>query len=69
MDKENPIVYVDLSRPSSVMSNVTYNQGKKFNAYTEQQEGRTYFINVNYLIQKLGIETATELLKGATKNA
>lgn len=63
MDKKNSIVYVDLSRPSSVMSNITYNQGKKFNAYTESQEGRDIFLNFNDIIKVIGMEEATELIK------
>lgn len=63
MAKENTIVYVDLSRPSSVMSNITYNQGKKFNAYTDIQEGRTTFVNFEEIIRTLGMEEATKIIK------
>ena len=68
MDQENTIVYVDLNRPSSIMSNYTFNQGKKFNAFTEHQKDRTYFVNINFLINKLGLDEATKLLTEAAKN-
>ena len=63
MAKENSIVYVDLSRPSSVMSNVTYNQGKKFNAFTEKQVDRTPFISMFELERQLGLKGLTEILQ------
>lgn len=68
MDKKNHVLFVDLKQASSIMSNTTFNQGKKFNAYTEAQVDRTYFFNINYLIEKLGLDEATKLLKGATSD-
>jgi hypothetical protein len=50
------------------MSNYTFNQGKKFNAFTEHQKDRTYFVNINFLINKLGLDEATKLLTEAAKN-
>lgn len=62
MDKENAIVYVDLSRPSSIMSNVTYNQGRKFNAFTERQVDRTPFVSMYALEKELGLKALTDVM-------
>lgn len=54
-------MYIDLARPSSMVSNTTFKPEKMFKAYSEPASNRHLYVHID-VIKKLSPELAEELV-------
>ena len=54
------IVFIDLTRPSSIMSNISYKAERVFRAFTDSSPDRKAFVSLD-IVRKMDKELADKL--------